>query len=99
MFLKLISILLFVTIYNAQQSECGDDLSRLGPFGYNILDDVLAKYYSRNGDLSDPANQLLEPVQEDDMDFKVSLISRLEPSSIIAFMHNFFELIFYQFFI
>jgi len=65
MLFKLISILLFVTICNVQQSKCGDDLG----FGYNILDDVLAKYYSRNND-GEFSDQLLDPTVQDESEFK-----------------------------
>lgn len=70
---RLIAILLFVTIHNIQQSDCGDDFSRLG--GYNLLDDVLGKYYSKNDEdsLLEPGNQLFDQVP-DEMEFKVSAI-------------------------
>lgn len=72
-FLNLISILLIVTIYDVQQSHCGDDFSRLGPFGYDFVNDLLAKY-ARNNEadpLSDSNNQLLDQVS-DQIEYKVS---------------------------
>lgn len=76
-FLKLISFwpfLLIVTICNIQQTKCGDDFSRLGPYSYNILDNLLAKYYSKNDDseLIDPNNQILQDQLSDDIEFRVS---------------------------
>lgn len=73
-FWRLIAVFLFVTIYNIQRSDCGDDFSRLA--GYNLLDDVLGKYYSKNDDdsqLLDASNQLFDQ-NRDEMEFKVSVI-------------------------
>jgi len=69
-FWQLIAILVFVTIHNVQQSECGDDFSRLA--GYNLLDDVLGKYYAKNDEdsqLLETGNQLFDQVP-DEMEFK-----------------------------
>lgn len=80
---RLIAILVFVTIHNVQQSDCGDDFSRLA--GYNLLDDVLGKYYAKNDEdsqLLEPGNQLFDQVP-DEMEFKVSN-RRLPRSCLIA---------------
>ena len=69
--LKLISILSIVTIYNIQETKCGDDFARLN---YNILDDLIAKYYPRNEDNELADNQLFAGQISDDDELKVSPI-------------------------
>ena len=70
---RLIAVLVFVAIHNIQQSDCGDDFARLA--GYNFLDNVLDKYYSKGDDdsqLLEPGNQLFDQVP-DEMEFKVGV--------------------------
>lgn len=68
MFYKLFSILLFVTIC---EIKCDDDLNKLGSFGYNMLDDLIAKY-SRNDDgyLSNFNDRMIDSAK-DEIEFKV----------------------------
>lgn len=75
-FTKLFTVLIVVTvIYNTQETKCGDEFNKLGPLGYNIIDNLLAKYYSKSdnsGLNDDPNNQLLQDQILDYAEYKVS---------------------------